>query len=288
MSTWSPSRARSLQQPSADSLGEHERAENFPVALAVLPPALRTDLRAVYNVVRVIDELGDSAAGDRASALRDFAADVAMVWESGKPQACVLRQLVPTVHRRGLQPQPFMDLIQANVQDQHVSTYRTFDDLLRYCSLSAAPVGRIVLQVLGAGIPEQLLLSDQVCHALQLVEHWQDVAEDRRAGRIYLPQDDLQHFGVHTADLDADRACPALRHLVFFETDRAEAMLNSGAALVGTLSGWGRLAVAGYVAGGRAAIDSVRRAHGDVLAGSPRVHRRDVVRHVLGELRRAR
>ncbi len=285
MSTWSPSRARMLQRQSP--LREQERAENFPVALRILPAQLRADLRAVYDVVRVIDELGDSAPGDRTTQLVDFAGDLATVWDGGTPQASVLRRLTPTVLRRGLTQQPFQNLVEANLQDQHVVSYQTFDELMQYCGLSAAPIGRIVLQIVGAGSPEQLVLSDQVCCALQLVEHWQDVAEDRRAGRVYLPQDDLGHFGVPTPDLDADRATPALRQLIFFETDRAEALLDSGAVLVGALAGWGRLAVAGYVAGGRAAIDSLRRVHGDVLGSTPQVRRRDVGRHLVVELRRA-
>jgi squalene synthase HpnC len=268
-------------------LREQERAENFPVALRILPAQLRTDLRAVYDVVRVIDELGDSAPGDRTTQLVDFARDLATVWDGGTPQASVLRRLTPTVLCRGLTQQPFQELVEANLQDQRVASYQTFEELMQYCVLSAAPIGRIVLQILGAATPEQLVLSDRVCCALQLVEHWQDVAEDRRAGRVYLPQDDLHHFGLRTADLDADHAKPALRQLIVFETDRAEALLDSGAALVRQLPGWGRLAVAGYVAGGRAATDSLRRVHGDVLGNTPRVRRRDVGKHLVAELRRA-
>lgn len=285
MSTWSPSQAR--MQRRQTSLRTQERAENFPVAMRILPARLRSDLRAVYDVVRTIDELGDAAIGDRTAALNDFADGLAALWDGGSPNHPVLRRLTPTVRRRGLTQQPFEALVQANLQDQHVIGYQTFDELMTYCELSAVPIGRIVLQLFGTATPQQLVRSDQVCCALQLLEHWQDVAEDRRAGRVYLPQEDLRRFGVHTTDLDASLTPPVLRHLIGFETDRAEALLSSGAELVGTLHGWGRVAVAGYVAGGRAAIDALRRAHGDVLTTTPRVRRRDVVKHLSAELSRA-
>ncbi|WP_345604020.1 squalene synthase HpnC [Pseudonocardia adelaidensis] len=263
----------------ADTLADRRRAENFPVALRALPRALRADLVAVYDVARVIDDLGDEASGDRAALLQAFRTDLAQVWTTGAPKADVLRALVPTVRRRGLDPEPFDRLVQANLLDQRVTRYRAFPDLLAYCELSAEPVGRIVLGVFGVRDPDLERLSDRVCTALQLIEHWQDVAEDRRAGRVYLPQEDLAAHGVAEAELDAPAASPAVRGLMAFEIDRAAELLDSGAPLVGRLTGWARLAVAGYVAGGRAALDGLRRTGGDVLAARARTRRRDVARH---------
>ena len=158
--------------------------------------------------------------------------------------------------------------------------YPTYQRLREYCALSAHPLGRIVLEIFDVGDPAAIGLSDQVCAALQLIEHWQDVGEDRAAGRVYLPAEDLARFGVSERDLDADVASPALRRLMTFQTDRAEALLRSGAELIGALRGWARLVVAGYVAGGLAGVDALRRSRGDVLAVSPRARRADVVRHL--------
>jgi squalene synthase HpnC len=180
--------------------------------------------------------------------------------------------------------EPFENLVEANRWDQRISRYASFDDLRAYCALSADPVGRIVLGIFGAGArgdPVAIELSDRVCTALQLVEHWQDVAEDRRAGRVYLPAEDLVRYGVAESDLDSAPTPATVRRLMAFETDRAEALLDAGAPLVGRLRGWARLAVAGYVAGGRAAIDALRRADFDVLTRTPKGRRRDVVRHGL-------
>jgi squalene synthase HpnC len=280
------------------ALRRQQQAENFPVALRLLPRRLRTNLVAVYDVARVIDDLGDQAAGDRTALLTAFGRDLATIWDGGQPQHPVLRRLAPVVAARGLDREPFERLVQANLVDQRVHRYATYQQLRGYCTLSADPVGRIVLALFGMGAggigagavssPATTELSDRVCTALQLIEHWQDVAEDRRAGRVYLPQEDLAAFGVTEADLDGPVVSPALRRLMAFQISRAAELLDSGAPLVGLLHGWARLAVAGYVAGGRAALDALRRADGDVLAGPPRPRRRDVLRHLLGLIRQAR
>jgi squalene synthase HpnC len=272
-----------------------ERAENFPVALRVLPRRLRTHLGAVYDVARVVDDLGDAVPGDRTAQLEAFSADLATIWADGTPRAPVLRRLAGTVHACDLPREPFDRLVRANLVDQRVTRYPTFADLLGYCELSAEPVGRIVLAVFGASTPRRVAWSDRICTALQLIEHWQDVAEDRRAGRIYLPVEDLDRFGVREGDLDApaDRAAarsvPALRELIAFEAGRAREMLVSGLPLLGELRGWARLAITGYAAGGLAAVDGLRRAGWEVLPGSPGVRRSDLVRRItwLLTLRRA-
>jgi squalene synthase HpnC len=263
------------------TMGEKQRGENFPVAMRILPRRIREHLIAVYGFARTVDDLGDEATGDRLAHLDEFAADLATIWAGGRPRNPVLIRLAATVHACGLPPEPFERLVAANRQDQRVASYPEYADLRGYCELSADPVGRIVLGVFGAGTPARVAWSDRVCTALQLVEHWQDVAEDRRAGRIYLPMADLSRFGVVPADLDRAPTPPAVRRLLAFETERAEDLLRSGRPLVGELRGWARLAVAGYVAGGLAAVDALRRADFDVLTATPHTRRRDVLRHVV-------
>jgi squalene synthase HpnC len=292
--TTSPSAEPSVADPSAPVeavLRGKERAENFPVALRLLPRELRDGLRAVYDVVRTIDDLGDDpdvAPPDRLAALEAFAEDLARVWSTGTPEAPVLRRLVPVVRRAHLPHECFDRLTRANIIDQQAGRYETFSDLQDYCSLSANPIGELVLHLVGRATPERIALSDRICTALQVAEHLQDVAEDRRGGRVYLPREDMAAYGVTEADLDAPSASPALRRLIAAEGRRVADLLGEGAPLVGSLTGWARLAVAGYVAGGRAALDGLRRVDGDVLPGSPGVRRRDVLRHTGALLLRSR
>lgn len=249
---------------------QREAGENFPVALRLLPARHREHLHAVYGFAREVDELGDAYAGDRAAALVRLREETRSIWRGATPISPTLRRLADTVHDCDLSEQPFLDLIEANLRDQRVHRYPTFEDLVGYCRLSADPVGRIVLELFGQSTPARVALSDRVCTGLQLVEHLQDVAEDRRAGRVYLPQRSLEQYAVAEADLDLASATPALRRCVLAETDRAEQWLREGSQLVGQLTGWARIAVAGFVAGGLATAAALRRVEGDVLAHDAR------------------
>ena len=277
-------------------------AENFPVALRVLPRRYRRDLAAVYGFARSVDDMGDEAApGQRLELLDELEADIGRLYQKVRwagapgpggtgnepgpagdgPRLPVVRALARTVVTCAIPAQPFLDLIEANRQDQVVTRYRAFADLLGYCRLSANPVGRIVLHVFGAATPEREALSDRVCTALQLAEHWQDVAEDLRAGRIYLPLADLDRFGVTEADLAAPRAGPGVRALIAFQVGRARDLLDAGAPIVGTLRGAARLAVAGYVAGGRAALAAIAASGHDPLPATPRPGRARLASELL-------
>ena len=268
-------------QTHAEEVVANASGENFPVALRLLPARHRRHLTNLYFFARLTDDLGDEARDEEAdtgadvTALRlrlldELAADVDRIYSGGTPQSPVMRAMAETVRECGVPAQPLLDLIQANRQDQQVTRYPTYPDLERYCELSANPVGQIVLYIFGAATGERIALSDNICTALQLAEHWQDVAEDLGNGRIYLPGEDLDRFGCTEADLAAPAANEAVRQLMIFETDRAARLLDQGAPLVGTLRGAARLAVAGYLAGGRAALAAIRRQHYDVLAGTPR------------------
>ena len=285
-------------------------AENFPVALRVLPARYRRHLMAVYRFARTVDDIGDATlpvtatavagpadgpqrpdeesprdeeSAERLRLLDELDDDLGRLYRGRAPRLAVIGQLAATVAECDLPSRPLRDLIQANRQDQLVGRYQTFDDLVGYCELSANPVGRIVLYVFGAYTPRRAALSDHVCTALQLAEHWQDVAEDLRAGRIYLPAEDLERFGCTPQDLAEAAAGPGVRSLMSFQVARASALLSAGSPLIATLRGAARLAVAGYVAGGRAALAAIENARYDVLAATPRPAKR----RLAAELARA-
>ena len=275
--------------------------ENFPVAPFFLPKDWRTDLIAVYGFARLVDDIGDgdlapggadarllgvspAEAADRLLLLDAFEADLDRVFH-GTPGHPLLRRLQATVRRRSLTPEPFLGLIAANRQDQLVTRYETYDDLLAYCELSANPVGRLVLAVTGTSTPERIRLSDAICTALQIVEHLQDVAEDLGRDRIYLPAEDMKRFHVQEADLAAKTASASVRALVAYEAQRARELLNEGAPLVGSVHGRLKLLLAGFVAGGRAALRAIAAAEHDVLPGPPKPGRLQLLREVGVTLR---
>ncbi len=267
-------------------------AENFPVALRVLPGRWRAHLTALYGFARLVDDIGDEplpglpadASAETVTAARlklldDLQDDVARIYDpqAAEPELEAIRALKATVRACGVPSQPLYDLIQANRQDQLVTRYETYHDLADYCRLSANPVGQVVLYIMGAATPERLKASDSVCTALQVIEHTQDVAEDLANGRIYLPQDDMKAHGVTEADLARPSAGENVRDLIRFEVNRSRQLLDEGAPLVGTLKHMARLAIAGYVAGGRATLKAIEGGRYDVLRATPRPGKADTL-----------
>ncbi|HLI15224.1 MAG TPA: squalene synthase HpnC [Acidimicrobiales bacterium] len=253
------------------------RGENFPVASRLLPVRVRRQLLAIYGFARFVDDVGDLAPGDRLAALEwaEAELDRALDGRATHPVFVAAGRLAAEL---GLDRRPFADLIAANRLDQEVKRYPTWEALEHYCSLSANPVGRLVLAVFGQPSAEAAVLSDRICTALQVVEHLQDVREDFAAGRVYLPAEDLARFGVEEADLAAAAASPRLRRAVAFEAGRARRLLVAGAPLIGLVPGAGRVAIAGFVGGGLAQLDALEAAAYDVLARPVKARRAAVAR----------
>jgi squalene synthase HpnC len=285
-----------LAGDSRDVLAGKAAAENFPVALRLLPLRYRARLMAVYNFARTVDDVGDEAPPEqRLQLLDELDDDLAGLYAArpvgppgGRPRLPAVQGLADVVADCGIPQQCFRDLVEANRQDQSVTRYETFEELLGYCALSANPVGRIVLYVFGSTTPEREALSDAICSGLQIVEHLQDVAEDFRAGRVYLPAVDMRSHGCTEHDLAGQVASAQLRRLIAFELARASALIDSGAQLVGQLRGAARVAVAGYVAGGRAAIAAITLARYDVVAATPKPTKGRTARELAALLVRGR
>ncbi|GAA4490093.1 squalene synthase HpnC [Actinoallomurus oryzae] len=247
------------------------RHENFPVASRLLPRRYRGHLMNVYRFARSVDDAGDETAPAwRLSYLDSIDADLTRLYTGSAPRLPFIRALAGTVEACAIPPEPFRRLVEANRRDQSVPRYTTFDELLGYCELSANPVGHIVLHVFGRADPSRFALSDHVCTALQIIEHCQDVAEDHARGRVYLPAEDLRRFGATEEDLVRAPTPVPLRRVLALQTRRAKALLDSGGPLAASLTGFARLAVAGYVAGGRAAVAALERADHDVVGRAVR------------------
>ena len=149
----------------------------------------------------------------------------------------VMIALAETVERYRIPIEPFEALISAFEQDQAVTEYLSYEQLLDYCTRSANPVGHLVLYVAGAFSPENARLADATCTALQLANFWQDVARDLAIGRIYLPREDRARFGYSESDLRALRFTPAFAELMKFEVERAASIFCARVALVPRIPG---------------------------------------------------
>src|SRR5271156_632081 len=186
--------------------------ENFSVATWFLPKHLRQDFLNVYAYCRISDDLGDEV-GDATAALTlldEWQAELEACYR-GSPRHPVFVALAETVRKFEIPQHEFSDLLIAFRQDQSVTRFETFPDVLAYCRYSANPVGHLVLYLCGYRDAERQQLSDYTCTALQLANFWQDVARDYDKGRIYLPLESLAKFGVTEDDIAQRRCTPQFR-----------------------------------------------------------------------------
>jgi squalene synthase HpnC len=234
------------------------------------PPPLRPAFQSIYAFCRWSDDLGDEI-GDQARSL-----ELLEWWRGqlrdayrGTARHPVMIALGETIERHEIPIEPFLALISAFEQDQTITEYETYDQLLDYCQRSANPVGRLVLYAGGAFSPENARLSDSTCTALQLANFWQDVARDLAIGRIYLPGEDRRRFGYSESDLRALRFTPAFASLLRFEVDRTRALFERGLPLIARLPRALAVDIELFSRGGLAILDRIEACGYDVLSKRP-------------------
>ena len=244
--------------------------ENFSVATWFLPAALKQHFYNVYAYCRISDDLGDEVGDPQQSlALLDQWEGELNECYQGVPRHPVFVALRQTVSSLDIPQKPFADLLTAFRQDQTVTRYRTFEDLLGYCLNSANPVGRLVLYVCGYRDHERQRLSDFTCTALQLANFWQDVAVDYRKGRIYLPLEDLQRFGVSERQIATSKVTPQFVSLMKFEVARAREWFARGLPLETMVDSSLAIDIALFTRGGQEILNAIERQNYDVLSQRP-------------------
>lgn len=252
--------------------------ENFPVASVLLPARLRPAIAAIYAFARSADDFadeGDLPADERLRRLDEYRAELDRI-ERGEPtEHPVFQRLRPHIPRHRLPLPLFRDLLDAFAQDVVKDRYANYAELLDYCRRSANPVGRLLLHLFGAATPENLVRSDAICTALQLINHWQDVGVDLAKGqisgrgRIYLPADEMARFGVDEAMLFRRVAAADFCRLMAFQVGRARTLMQEGAPLGRSLQGRIGLEIRVIVAGGLAILDRIEAVGYDVFNRRP-------------------
>jgi squalene synthase HpnC len=284
----------------------HSHYENFSVVTWFLPKHLHQHFYNVYAYCRISDDLGDEV-GDpqQALALLDvWEGELNATYQSldpqrlkpatignfaGTPEGVPLQNAVEplrgpasprhpvfialreTIRQLDIPREPFANLLTAFRQDQTVTRYPTFEDLLGYCVNSANPVGHLVLYLCGYRDAERQQLSDYTCTALQLANFWQDVAVDYGKGRIYLPLDSLAKFGVSEQDIAERRATPQFRELMKFEVVRAREWFQRGLPLAGKVDKQLALDIELFSRGGLEILNAIKRQDYDVLSRRPAI-----------------
>mgnify|MGYP000038286564 CR=1 FL=1 len=248
--------------------------ENFTAVTRLLPRRLRQHFSNIYAYCRWADDLADEAGDPRT-------ATALLGWWEQQLRACYQKQsthpvfvaLGETIERFKIPITPFVDLLSAFRQDQHIFRYETFDQVLEYCRYSAHPVGRLVLHLAECHTPQRCQLADSICTGLQLVNFCQDVPIDWQRGRIYLSCVDRARFGCEEDAFRQGKTTPGFARVLAAYCDHAEGFLRGGWPLVALMPYEFQLPTAAFVHGGLAAVEAIRRAQFDVWATRPRVSR---------------
>lgn len=259
--------------------------ENFPVASLLLPRRLRSAVTAIYAFARRADDIADegqASAPERLAALDAFdnalnhmqASDFAATGFNDVPTHVFLN-LQREIRQHGLPLAPLHDLLVAFRQDVHHAPFQNDADLTAYCRYSANPVGRLLLHLYRTTDQESLLLSDNICTGLQLVNFWQDIAIDTRRHRYYLPADRLAAHGMSHQDLDNGQLNEHWPQLMLENTAFARKILLAGAPLCTRLRGRPGLELRMIVQGGLRILEKIDIVAGDVFHHRPTLNKKD-------------
>jgi squalene synthase HpnC len=211
--------------------GKGHRDENFPVASWLLSEERRGPILAFYRFVRAADDVADhpALAPEEKLRLLDDLDDALTGRGAPDPHAEPLRIALA---RTGLSPNHALDLLKAFRLDARKDRYANWSELMDYCALSAAPVGRFVLDVHGED-PSIWPASDALCSALQIINHLQDCAKDyKNLNRVYLPLDTLAAHQASVEMLDQPKAPPPLRGALHQLARETSELVGRGAALI--------------------------------------------------------
>jgi squalene synthase HpnC len=261
--------------------------ENFHVVSFLLPKHLHQDFYNVYSYCRWADDLGDEIGDTKESLhLLDWWSRELDRMYAGDARHPVFVALRGTVNKYGIPRQPFADLIRAFIQDQTVTRYRTWEDVLDYCVYSANPVGRLVLYLCGYSDAERQRLSDATCTGLQLANFWQDVTVDQLKDRVYLPLDLLDRHCYMVEELFAHQCDERFRAIMREACDRAREFFLAGMPLASMVGKRLSVDLELFSRGGLCILDKIARQNYDVLSRRPSISKVERVRLLAATLAR--
>lgn len=253
--------------------------ENFPVASWLLPRHLRRPIAVIYAFARNADDFadeGEHSVEQRLSLLSKYSDKLHQLERGESSDDPVFIALADVIARYQLPMQLFHDLLSAFSQDVTRKRYTTFDEVLDYCRRSANPVGRLLLHLSANDSKENLLLSDKICSALQLINFYQDLAQDfDENDRIYIPQDEMTQFDIDNSCFETKCTDRNMAGLFDYQVARAREMMLQGAPLGKRLRGRFGLEIRFIVEGGMAVITRLEQSK---PFGRPRLRKRDWLR----------
>lgn len=262
-----------MPQAAADSLRlSKTHYENFPVASLLMPRRLRKPVALIYAFARQADDFadeGDMDANTRIALLNDYRQQLDRIAANQPCDDDFFDMLAASLRQHQTPLEPLYDLLDAFSQDVTKNRYANFGELLDYCTRSANPVGKLMLHLYGAATPQNIVYSNHICSALQIINFLQDVAIDYQKNRIYLPLDELRQFGISEADIASGQPHPVWWLMMQFQIQRARALLTSGKPLGHILPGRIGLEMRLIIAGGETILAKLQHVRGDVFNHRP-------------------
>ena len=261
--------------------------ENFSVASILLPKRLRRPISVIYAFARTADDYadeGDYTSQERIELLNNFSQSLIEIQsEQYTGNSPIFIALTDVIKRHSLPVQLFEDLLSAFRQDVSKSRYQTFDEVLDYCIRSANPIGRLLLHLEGQVIQEQLIQSDAICTALQLINFYQDISQDlNESDRIYIPTEELEHFKISEQQLaDVNSGSTALAPLLRHQHQRAQKLMIEAYQLGNHLKariGW---EIRAMTLGGIATLNGLMSLTDDCLLKRPRLSKLQLISIML-------
>lgn len=251
--------------------------ENFPVVSFLLPKEMRKHVAAIYWFARTADDIADEFVADENEKIRMLEAFEKDFLDSleGKSVNQFHKLVATAIYEKNLTAKRFTDLLSAFKQDVTKKRYSSIDEILDYCSRSANPVGRLMLELTDNRNAAAIQYSDKICTALQLTNFYQDFSRDIEINRIYIPLDEMRSFRVSEEDILNKRITAELRALVKFQVDRAQKFFDEGKNLFNYLEGRFKLEIKWTVAGGEKILEDIRKLEYNSFENRPHLSKFD-------------
>ena len=194
---------------------------------------------------------------------------------NGNPQNDFESALVHTIKEKNLTRPLFYDLLKAFKQDVVKKRYENFNEVLDYCRHSANPVGRLILELYDIRNEQAFKFSDKICTALQLTNFYQDLLMDFQKGRIYIPIDEIQKYGVNEKSFELKENSLNLQKLLRHNIRRTEQLFNEGRGLLTHLKGRLKFEIAWTILSGEAILKKIKKINYNTINIRPKLNKAD-------------
>lgn len=254
--------------------------ENFPVVSLLIPKKFRNDIAIVYWFARTADDFadeGNDASEIKLEKLQDFENRLRFLLNN-HPTTNFEAALRNTIVTRRINSEYFFNLLKAFKQDVIKTRYADFNEVMDYCSNSANPVGRILLELFDIRDDKAFYYSDRICTALQITNFIQDTTVDFGKGRIYYPFDEMEKFGVNEKMFEMNEISFNLKKLIEFSVKRTQSMFDDGKPLLEFLSGRFKYEIAWTIKGGEEILNNIRGADFDIFTKRPVLTKTDYLK----------